>query len=143
MTSTQNKKIVTDYIQTVWNGNDPASIDKFISDDYTDFSFPPGIPPTKAGLNAWIKNTSDAFDHTTVIESAVEENGEVALRISFTAKHKGKWRNIAPTGKETTVKGFRFFKLQDGKIVAHWALIDGEALQTALTDHYKGCELPG
>lgn len=142
MEQATNKQIVFDYIDTVWNKNDLSAIDRFIADDYRDYSFLPAVPPNKTGLIAWIKNTSGAFDHTTVIESAVAENELVALRISFTIKHHGLWRQIAPTGREATVKGFRFFKLRDRKIIAHWALIDGEALQNALTDQYQGCVLP-
>jgi predicted ester cyclase len=137
----KNKEVVSHYIETVWNKRDLSAIDTYIADDYRDYSFPPAVPPNKAGLRTWIENTSAAFDHVTIIESIIEENDEVAIRISFRAKHIGKWRNIPPTSRDTSAKGFRFFKMRDNKIIAHWALIDGEALQTALTDTHHGCEV--
>lgn len=142
MNAIRNKQLVMEYIESVWNQREMAAIDRYVSDDYRDHSFLPAIPPDKTGLQNWIKGTSDAFDHTTTIESIVAENDEVAIRITFKAVHKGKWRNILPTQREAVIKGFRFFKLKAGKIVEHWALIDGEALQTALTEQHHGCMLP-
>ena len=136
-----NTEIVKDFIQCVWNSGALDRIPEFIADDYHDFSFLPAVPPNRDGLTFWIENTSRAFDHTTTIESTVEEKDQVAVRISFTAKHIGPWRNLPPTSRTVTVKGFRFFQLKDRKIFRHWALIDGEALQTALTDEYHGCEI--
>lgn len=136
-----NKEIVTSFIQSVWNLRQLERIDDFVSDNYRDFSFLPAIPPTRDGLRMWIENTTVAFDHHTTIESMIEEYDQVAVRISFEVRHIGTWRGIAPTGRTTSVKGFRFFKLEGGKISQHWALLDGEALQTALTDQYHGCEI--
>lgn len=139
---TSNSEIVRNYIETVWNSRALDQIDKFIAVDYQDFSFLPTVPPNPNGLRFWIENTSRAFDHTTTIESIIQEHDQVAVRISFTAKHIGPWRNIHPTSRTVTVKGFRFFQLKDRMIIRHWALIDGEALQTALTGEHHGCELP-
>ena len=137
-----NADVVKHYIRSIWNARQLDRVDEFVADEYCDFSFLPAIPPTREGLKIWIENTSLAFDHETVIEAIVEEADHVAVRLTFTVKHIGKWRGIAPTYKTVSVKGFRFFRLRDQKIVQHWALIDGEALQTALTEQHHGCEIP-
>lgn len=137
-----NKEIVQAFIESVWNLRQLEKIGDFVSEHYRDFSFLPSIPPTREGLKSWIENTSAAFQHKTSIESIICEGNEVAARITFEVRHIGTWRNIGPTGRTISVKGFRFFKLHSGKIIQHWALIDGEALQTALTDQYHGCEIP-
>jgi predicted ester cyclase len=137
-----NKEIVCSFIESVWNAQQFQKINDFVSDQYRDHSFLPVVPPTRDGLKLWIQNTSVAFRHKTTIESVVEEADQVAVRITFEVAHIGTWRNIPPTGRTTSVKGFRFFRLENQKITEHWALIDGEALQTALTDTYHGCEIP-
>lgn len=137
-----NKEIVQAYIESVWNLRQVDRIDEFVDSNYRDYSFLPAIPPTIDGLKTWIENTTLAFDHKTLIESVIEEDDQVAIRITFEVRHVGKWRNIDPTSRMVSAKGFRFFKLKDQKITHHWALIDGEALQTALTDQYHGCEIP-
>lgn len=140
--SKTNKEIAWTFIEFIWNARQLDQIEDFISDDYQDFSLLPAIPPTRDGLRMWIENTSIAFDHKTNIESIVEEGDVVAARISFNVTHIGVWRGIEPTGRTVSVKGFRFFRLANQKIVAHWALIDGEALQRALSDQHNGCVLP-
>lgn len=138
----KNKKIVTGFIEDVWNNQNLKAIPLYIHDEYYDHSFIAGIPPAKDGLVMWIKNTSAAFEHTTHIESMLAEADQVAARIRFQVKHTGKWRNLEPTGKEVMVKGFRYFRLKDEKIIAHWALIDGEKLESELTAIHQGCKLP-
>jgi predicted ester cyclase len=136
-----NKQIVLNYIETVWNGRRLDEIDHFISAGYEDHSLINAIPPNRNGLRIWIENTSKAFDHKTTVETIVAEGDDVAVRVSFEVNHIGVWRGIEPTNKRVVVKGFRFFCLRDGKIVSHWALIDGEALQTALTEQPHGCAI--
>ena len=71
----------------------------------------------------------------------MEENDEVAVRTLFKSEHIGPWGGISPTLRETVVKGFRHFKVGYEKIVAHWALLDGEALQNSLTATNNACEV--
>lgn len=137
-----NTEIVRSFIESIWNARELDRMSEFVSDHYRDYSFLPAVLPTKEGLKVWIESTSAAFDHNTRIESVIQEGDQVAVRITFEVTHIGKWRNIPPTGRVTSVRGFRFFRLENQKITHHWALIDGEALQTALTDEYHGCEIP-
>ena len=135
-----NKQVVEQFIEQVWNQQRLDTLDSFRHKDFHDHSFPASIPPTKEGLAMWIKNTSAAFNHHTSIEAIVTEGNHVAIRIQFSATHIGIWRGIEATSKTITTKGFRFFTLKDGKIIAHHALIDGEALYSQLTEVYAGCQ---
>lgn len=138
----QNKNLVIRFIEQLWNNKNFSMIDQFLHPEYQDHSLLPSIPKTSEGLKRWIENTSLAFEHHTDIESIVSEGDEVAVRIRFSVKHIGTWRGMEPTGAQASIKGFRFFRIKEGKIVEQHALIDGEALQTALTNVYKGCEIP-
>jgi predicted SnoaL-like aldol condensation-catalyzing enzyme len=139
MSTTSNKILVREFIRQVWNERKLELIDHFIHADYHDHSFIPAIPTNKEGLLQWVAAISASFDHQTVIASMVAEDDMVAAHILFKVKQVGKWRNIEPSGKEAEVKGFRHFRVKDGKIAEHWALLDGEALQTALTNTVHGC----
>lgn len=136
-----NKQVVEQFIEQVWNQQQLDALNSFMHEDFHDHSFPAGIPPTKEGLAMWIKNTSAAFNHHTSIEAIVAEDDQVAIQIQFSATHIGTWRGIEATSKTVLTKGFRFFTLKDGKIIAHHALIDGEALQSQLTEVYAGCQV--
>jgi len=39
------------------------------------------------------------------------------------------------------VIGYRLFKIKDGKIIEHWALIDGQAIENQLKDASHGCKI--
>ena len=134
-----NKKTVTAFIGQVWNGGDFSVLPELLADDYRDYSFLPQLPPTREGLELWVKNTSQAFDHHTTIESMAAEGDLVAVHVRLHVKHTGTWRSLAPTGKEVAVKGFRFFRMKNGKIAEQHALIDGEALYHELSGTYQGC----
>lgn len=139
MTITTNKTLISEFIRQVWNERKLELLDRFIHADYRDHSFIPSVPGNKEGLVQWIGAVSASFDHQTVIESLVAENDMVAAHILFRVKQVGRWRNVEPSGKAAEVKGFRHFRMKDGKIMEHWALLDGEALQTALTNTTHGC----
>lgn len=134
-----NKQVVEQFIEQIWNKQQLDTLDNLVHEDYKDYSFLPSVPPTKDGLVMWVKNTSAAFNHHTRIEDIVAEGEQVAIRVQFAVTHIGTWRGIAATGKTATIKGFRFFTLKDGKIIAHHALMDGEALQSQLSEVYAGC----
>ena len=136
-----NKQIVEDFIQQVWNERKIGNLDRFIGEDYRDHSFAPGVPPDKNGLVSWIASISTSFDHQTSIDSMTAEQDLVTVRITFTVKHTGRWRNMDASGKEAEVKGFRQFRLKNGRIVEHWALLDGERLQSTLSEGHAGCQL--
>lgn len=36
---------------------------------------------------------------------------------------------------------YRYYRLQDNKIIEHWALIDGNAIENQLKDAAKGCNI--
>lgn len=136
-----NKQVVEQFIEQIWNKQKMDVLDSLVHKDYRDHSFLPSVPPNREGLVMWIRNTSAAFNHHTSIEDIVAEGDQVAIRVLFSATHIGTWRGIAASGKTATVKGFRFFRLKDGKIIEHHALIDGEALQSQLTEVYAGCQV--
>lgn len=142
-TATQNKAIVTAFINDVWNGRNTGSVNDYLHEAYQDYSFPPGFDTGRNGVATWVQLTSRSFEHTTSIKLMVADNDMVAVQIGFRVKHVGKWRQIDATGKEATVKGFRFYRMEAGLIIAHWGLIDGEALQTALEGTNHGCQWSG
>jgi predicted ester cyclase len=63
------------------------------------------------------------------------------MKIKMRLKHIGPWRDIAPTGIELHVIGYRHFKIKDGRIIEHWALIDGQAIENQLKKAAHGCNI--
>lgn len=137
----ENKSIVTNFIEEIWNQNQFEKIDNYLSIDFVDHSLPPTLPGNKDGMKLWIIGTCKSFEHKTIIDDIVCEDNKVMLKIKMQMKHIGVWRKIEPTHFEITTVGYRFYKLAEGKIIEHWALIDGNSIENQLVEASKGCKI--
>lgn len=137
----QQKRLIADFIEVIWNRSEFGQMPLFLHPEYQDHSLPPQLETTAKGLQQWIEGTSTAFEHTTIIEQIVSEENRVMIKISLHLKHVGIWRSIEPSGLEITVTGYRSFELTDEKIIRHWALIDGNAIENQLTACGHGCKV--
>ena len=136
---TDNQNLVSQFIEEIWNKQRFEQLDAFIHPQFKDHSLPKALPPDKEGMKKWIAGMGTSFMHQTIIEDQVTEGENVVIRISLLLKHTGTWRGIPETGTEVTAKGFRFYKVKDEKIIAHWGLIDGQAIESQLKDAAQGC----
>ncbi|MDL5513035.1 ester cyclase [Arenibacter sp. M-2] len=137
----ENSNIATSFIEQIWNHKHFDELDKFIHPEFKDYSLPSSMLANKEGLKKWILATDMAFKHNTVIEDQITEGHKSVLRIIMNLKHIGTWRGIEATGKELSISGFRYFKIKEGKIIEHWALIDGESIENQLKSLPHGCEI--
>jgi predicted ester cyclase len=133
MTIQQQKDFIGNYIDIIWNKGNTSRLNEFLHPAFTDHSIPAILPGNAEGLKQWITMTHSSFIPETIIEEQVAEAGKCMIRISMHMKHTGIWRGINPTGLTVTTKGYRCFRLQDERIIEHWALIDGTALEKGLT----------
>jgi len=128
--------VITAFIAGVWNGNEPAG--SYLHPEFTDHSLPPELPRDAEGTSRWIALTSESFRHRTVIEDRVTEGDKTILRITLHLRHIGTWRGVPPTGKEVSIPGYRMFRVRDGKIIEHRALIAGDTLEKRLREATGG-----
>jgi predicted SnoaL-like aldol condensation-catalyzing enzyme len=138
---TSNKQLVTQFIETIWNERNFDSIDQFLHPDFHDYSLPPTLPENKKGLLQWIAGTGQSFEHTSIIEEMVCEGDQVMIKLKMLLKHIGTWRAIEPTGAAIYAIGYRYFKLSENRIIEHWALIDGNAIENQLKEASHGCKI--
>lgn len=137
----RNKIIVTEFIEAAWNNSQLDKMDEYLSADFKDHSLPPNLPADTHGTKLWIAGTGKSFEHKTHIEEIICEDDKVMLKIRMQLKHIGIWRGIEPTYFEIATIGYRYFKLADDKIVEHWALIDGNAIENQLRETSAGCKI--
>ncbi len=136
-----NKTTVLNFIEDIWNQNRFEIIDRYISADFMDHSLPPALPANKEGMMLWIRATGKSFEHKTVVDDMVCEGDQVMLKLTMQLKHIGAWRDIEPTHAEISTIGYRYYKLSNGKIREHWALIDGNAIENQLKQTQHGCKI--
>lgn len=136
-----NSLLVQNFIDQIWNNRAFEKLDIFLHSHFTDYSLPPMLSPDKEGTKKWISNTGISFEHRTIIEDQVTENDKSVIKIRMNLKHIGTWRDIEPSGIDLVTHGYRFFKLKDGKILEHWALIDGQAIEDQLKKTFHSCKI--
>ncbi len=130
MSAEENKALVRHWMEQV-DTRDPAVVEAYVAEDYTDHNPPPfpDLPPGKAGARQAFTYALAAFsDVTHTVEEQVAEGDLVASRISAVGTHAGEFLGIPPTGKRVTMSGIALHRIRDGKLVEHWAQIDALGL---------------
>jgi len=134
-----NILVITAFIDRIWNHGAFDELDGFLHPEYKDYSLISSLSPDRNGLESWIKATGLSFEHLTLIEDYVSEDDKIMLRIKMKLKHVGNWRDIPATGTELETIGYRHFRLKDGLILEHWALLDGQHIENELKNSQHGC----
>ncbi|GAB2679501.1 hypothetical protein GCM10027036_36970 [Flavihumibacter cheonanensis] len=124
--------LIKAFLHEIWNQQAFDKIDTYLHPDFEDHSLPASYPRGKEGTIQWIKQTGSSFSHLSFIESQVTEDNQCMIRIRMHLVHIGNWRNIEPTQAEIECVGYRHFILKDGKIKAHYALIDGQSIESQI-----------
>jgi predicted SnoaL-like aldol condensation-catalyzing enzyme len=136
-----NKETIQNFITDIWNENKFELLESYMHTDFKDHSLPPAMPANTEGMKLWIIGTGKSFEHKTIIDDIVAEDDKVMIKIKMQMKHIGVWRNIEPTNFDITTVGYRYYKLADGKIIEHWALIDGNSIENQLKEAQTGCKI--
>lgn len=133
MSVEENKAIVRDYFEAFAN-KDLAWIDEHIAPDFVRHD--PGLPFEVRGpegvrhLNSVLLT---AFpDLRLDIEDVVAEEDKVLARLTIRATHQGDFMDIPPTGKEVEVSVLDLFRIADGRLEEHWAMIDNLGMMQQL-----------
>jgi steroid delta-isomerase-like uncharacterized protein len=115
------KLIVKRVVEEPWKGNFDV-IDELIADTY--IGYDPSQPEPIRGPEEFKANFQqylDAFsDARITVDDQFAEGDRVATRWTGRGTHSGEIAGVAATGKEVTVSGLTFSRLQDGKVIEEW-----------------------
>ena len=136
-----NSILVQKFIDQIWNNKSLEDLEIFLHPLFKDHSLPQMLSPDKEGTKKWIITTGLSFEHQTIIEDQVSEGDQCIVKIRMNLKHTGIWRGIEPTGVELHTTGYRQFKMKEGRIIEHWALIDGQNIENQLKATTKECKI--
>lgn len=125
MSLEENKAFYRRYIEEFWNkGNLSFADENFALNIVIHEPLPTGSPKIE-NLKARATIHRVAFpDVYFAVEDIIAEGDKVAARLTISGTHKGKFMDIAPTWKQVTIREIEFARIEGGKLVELWPLID-------------------
>ncbi len=121
MSAETNKTANRRFYEEIINQKKMAVVDEVAGANYVSHGFPPGFPPGREGLKAFVGAFHAAFpDGHLTIDQMIAEGDTVATRLTFHGTHTHEFMGIAPTGKKVTVPALDMARYEDGKLVEHW-----------------------
>ncbi len=131
--SEQNKKIVEQFFEEVWNKNNLGLADELLASDYVDHNAPPGSSGGIEGYKKSVGMFRAAFpDIRFTLDQILAEGDQVAIRLTGHGTHQGPFMGIAPTGSKVSFGGMTFIRLDAGRIVERWGVSDMMTLRQKL-----------
>jgi predicted ester cyclase len=125
MSVEQNKKAFRSIPEVLYNG-DLSRIDEFFAANYTEHApLPPGWPGGIEGVRRFFAELRSAFpDLQATVLHILGEEDRVAGMVHVRATHLGSFIGIPATGKVLEWTESHFGRMENGKLVEHWANID-------------------
>ncbi len=125
-TEQTNTDTVRAFIESFWNERDLDSLNRFLTPDYFDHAY---VPHTADGLKETAAALSAALpDHCSAIEDVIAQGDKVVAQMVLRGTHDGPFRGAPPTGNPVEVTVYRMYRLAEGRIAEHWALLDTATL---------------
>lgn len=78
-----------------------------------------------AALKRHVAEWLEAFpDLRFEVEQMISEGAEVLSRSVMRGRHTGEWMGIAASGREVSIRMMVVHRIEDGKIVEDWVLVE-------------------
>ena len=123
--SEQNKMISRRLIEEGFNKGNLAVVDEVCADNYVNHDAPPGLPPAREGIKAFIGMYRTAFpDLRSTIDEQIAEGDRVVTRWTAQGTNNGSMFGMPATGKRMTITGHVIDRIVGGKIVETWNTFD-------------------
>ena len=134
MSTEQNKELVRQMVEEIFNQGNFDRVDELIVADFVDHEeLPPGIPEGREGFRVLTAQFREAFpDFHVVVEDLIAEGDRVALRTTWTGTQQGEFMGIPASGKSFSVEVLDILRISGGKIVEHWGIMDSMAMMQQL-----------
>ncbi|WP_265521949.1 ester cyclase [Oerskovia flava] len=133
MGTTENRSTAIAVHTQAIPGNHADVLRNLVAPDFHNHDSTPGSSGGLDGLVATMHWFSDAFsDQVVEVLHCVAEGDLVALHVSFSARHTGYFRGLAPTGRRFSVREMHMLRFVDGREAEHWAVRDDAWLMKVL-----------
>ena len=129
-----NLTIIHRFVEELWNGRNLDVADEIFANNCVTHQLRSGSPETSAPrdpetikqhVREWLK----AFpDLKFSVEQMVASGERVASHLIMQGTQTGTWMGIAPSGKQISIQMMTIHRIEAGKIVEDWVLVDSLGL---------------
>ena len=124
MPTQENKAIAKQAIEAI-NAGDFSRLESLVAPDGVDHAVPPGMPPTRDSAIQFLTTFKAAFpDLHYTVEDVIAEGDRVVQRSTARGTMKGDFLGMPATGKNASWGEVHILRIENGKIVEHWASVD-------------------
>jgi len=122
----QNMAHVEAFIESFWNGRGNLQQGQFLTEHYVDHAY---MPHSAEGLIHMKNQLLASFpDQQSAVEEIIAQGDKVVVRMRLRGTHQGVFRDTQPSGNSVEVAVYREYRLENGLIAEHWALLDTASL---------------
>ena len=116
--------------EEVFNHGRLDLIDELIAEDAIEHeALPISTGEMRTDLRAWLTELRHAFpDYHVELEDLIVEGDKAVARERITGTHVGPLLGIPPTGRPICIDGIDILRVDEGRVVEHWGLADGQAM---------------
>ena len=133
-TAERDKAVVRRWIEEFKTGGDESVSDELRSPRFVNHSASPGAPAgPEAGKLAFRAMRTAFPDLHVTIEDMLAAGDRVVTRQTFAGTHRGEWLGVPATGRAVSWAVIDIVRLEDGRLVDHWAVADLHGLLAQLT----------
>jgi predicted ester cyclase len=120
-----NKQVVRRFVDEYQSAGDERSLAELLHPDVVDRSRPPGVAAGAEGVRQQFDAFRAAFpDFQATIRDQIAEGDKVVTRKVFEGTHQGELMGIAPTGRAVEFEVIDIVRVEGGRIVEHWNVVD-------------------
>ena len=131
--SEQNKALYRKFVAEVIDKKNLAVLDELVASNFVDHNPIPDTPATKEGMKQGITMLHSAFpDLKSPVTFLVAEGDLVVGHHTTTGTHQGEFMGIPATGKKIQVDEIHIVRIDNGKAVEHWGLVEDMAMMQQL-----------
>lgn len=134
MSIEQNKELVRQMVEQMFNQGNLSRADEFLAPDFVEHEeLPPGIPPGREGVKQLTATLRSAFpDFQATIDDIIAEGDKVVIRQTWSGTHKGEFMGVPPTGRRVSIGVIDIIRVDGGKFVEHWGQMDSMSMMQQL-----------
>jgi steroid delta-isomerase-like uncharacterized protein len=133
MSTSENKKVIQDFLEDVINQGRLERADALVKSDFIELDPLPGQQQGREGLKEIIGLIRGAFPDTNwVVDEMVAEGDKVVTRFHWRGTHQAAFLGIPATGRHVKVNGVVIDRLEDGKMADSRILMNDLSLMQQL-----------